>query len=158
LPDEVQSLRPQFLRPPILEGERVTVNSLSLAYPNEAELKREVIGVATGAGWEPDLVAFLRDGNRIYMGLRPEALTDELEEWLAFEVQQDQLVAVELSIDPGFDTFLEEIVVPIFEAAGGDLELTLEHDIEGGGKTVTEVSIVGGVVQPVKQFKQAPGA
>lgn len=155
VPEELGSDRPEFLRPPILEGERVRVTQLALAYRDEAELKREAIGAATGAGWEPEMIAFLRDGTRIYLGLRPEPSVDELEEWLAFEARGDEgLVAVELSIDPGFETFLEEVVVPMFEAGGGDLALTIEQDLEGGGAAVTEVAIQRGISQPARQYKK----
>jgi hypothetical protein len=155
LPESLRSTRPAFLSPPLLEGERVTVSKLSLAYKDEQELRREVIGAATAAGWEPEMIALLRDGARIYVGLRPEADIDELEEWLAFEPREGQgLAAVELCIDPGFETFLEEVVVPMLESAGGDLAFTVEQDLPGGAVGVTEVRVVRGVAQPPKQYKK----
>ncbi len=154
VPEALKVLRPAFLQPPLLEGERVEVKSITLEYGDEAELKREVIGAATGAGWEPDMVAFLRDGQRIYVGLRPEPTIDVLEEWVAFEPKGARLAAVELSIDPGFETFLEEIVVPMFEGAAGDLEMVIEQDLEAGGTAVMEMHIAGGQVKPAKQFKR----
>jgi hypothetical protein len=156
VPDDIKGGHPAFLSPPMLDGERVRVTALALSYANEDELKREAIGAATGAGWESEMVAFLRDGNRLYVGLRPEASVDELEEWLAFEAREGEgLVAVELVIDPGFETFLEEVVVPMFEAGGGDLSFSVEQDLEGGQVAVTEVAIRRGVAQAPKQYKRA---
>jgi hypothetical protein len=155
LPESMTSTRPTFLSPPVLDGERVIVSVLSLAYEGEERLKDEAIGAATGAGWEAEMVAILRDGKRIYVGLRPEPSVDELEEWIAFEPRNDEgLVAVELVIDPGFETFLEEVVVPMFEAAGADLAFTVEQDLEGGAVAVTEVAIKRGVAQAPKQYKR----
>ena len=154
VPESLKVVRPVFLQPPMLEGERIDVKKITHEYADESELKREVIGAATGAGWEPDMVAFLRDGTRIYVGLRPEASIDVLEEWIAFEPRGTKMAAVELSIDPGFETFLEEIIVPMFEGAQGDLEMIIEQDLEAGGTAVIEMAIEAGRVKPARQFKR----
>jgi hypothetical protein len=154
VPESLKVSRPAFLQPPMLEGERVELKKLTLEFEDEAELKREAIGAATGAGWEPEMVAFLRDGERTYLGLRVEPEIDVLEEWIAFEKRGKRMAAVELSIDPGFETFLEEIVIPLFEGAKGDLEMVIEQDLEAGGTAVMEMSITGGKAKPAKQFKR----
>jgi hypothetical protein len=156
VPESLKTSRPEFLRPPILTGERVRVEKLALSFPNEKELRREAIGAATGAGWDAELVAFFKDGTRLYVGLRPEAEEDVLEEWIAFEPgPKGQLAAVEMFIDPGFETFLEEMVVPMFESNTGDLIVFIEQDLEGGGAAVTELVIERGRSKPPKQFKRA---
>jgi hypothetical protein len=158
LPDALSAGRPEFLHPPVLEGERVIVGKLALAYRDEAELRNEAIGAATGAGWEAEMVAFLKHGEAIYVGLRTEAGVDELEEWLRFERDADgRLAANQLVLDPGFETFLEEVVLPMVESARGDLAITIEQDLEDGRTAVTELAAEGGRVAPPKQFKRAPG-
>jgi hypothetical protein len=152
LPESLREQRPGFLRPPLLEGERVRVTKLVLAFPDEPELRREVIGAATGAGWEPEMVAILKHEDRLYAGLRPEPDMDELEEWIAFApVEGGGLAAVEIVFDPAFDTFLEELVVPMLESARGDLAFTAEQDMEDGRVAITEVAILAGVPQPTRQ-------
>ena len=154
VPEALKIARPAFLQPAMLEGERVEMRKLSLEFADEAELKREAMGAATGAGWEPEMVAFLKDGGRIYVGLRVEPEVDVLEEWIAFEQHGKKMAAVELCIDPGFETFLEEMIVPLFEGARGDLDMVIEQDLEAGGTAVIEMSIVGGKSKPAKQFKR----
>lgn len=154
VPASLRVAMPDFLRPPLLEDERVVVSKLVLEFASEHALRSAVIGAATDAGWEPEMVAFLREGARLYVGLRPEEHLDELEEWLAFEEQKGRLAAVEIVIDPSFDSFLEEFVLPIFELARGDLVLTIEQDLGEGSVGVTELEVVAGTLRPPRQFQR----
>ena len=157
LPAELTSGRPEFLHPPLLEGERVIVRKLALSYKDESELRNEAIGAATGAGWEPDMVAFLKHEGAVYVGLRTEPSVDEVEEWLRFERDADgRLAANELVLDPGFETFLEEVVLPMTEAARADLSVLIEQDMEDGRTAISEIVVESGKVAPSKQYKRAP--